>query len=142
MRPSISKKLFLVELLVLLLPSSVLFLYGAFYALIGAAGGSYSFAGTITTLVIVSLSLFSIWYLGLYFLRKGSENLINQNSFIWGFLIIGCIYSVIGLFFLAAIYFNQTAMAAILQIFRFGTFGIFLLIPAIHLYLEAQRNSS
>ncbi len=139
MNKIISRKLFIVEIVVLLLPSIFLFLWAAVVA-IATAGPVYGLVSTVASILLVGTSIYCLCYIGVIFIRKGAEAICKINSFVWVFLILGVLYTFSGLLFLGLFLADEHLILQYLTFFRFGSFGVPLLFPALHLYLESTRK--
>ena len=142
MKEKISKNIFASELILIVFPLTALWVYGGSLAVYVAVLGKteYGLVSSLMSALIVTLSLASLWFLGLVFLRKGSAILFKQNGFLWGFLGIGLLYCFGGLIFLLSMVYKEHSISETLQFFRFGVFGLPLAIPLLHLFLESRRE--
>lgn len=143
MKATVSKTLFIVEILVLALPLSVLFLIAAFVIVLLSISGQseYDPLVSIVAVIFTAVSLASFWTLAYKYMKYGNDSLNTASGFLWSFAFLGAIYSVFGLLYSIALYFNAVAELFLFQFFRLGAAGVPLLIPLLHLYLEFSRES-
>jgi hypothetical protein len=138
-----SKKIFMIELIVLALPITALFAYYGFIAVFISfqSSTSWSPVNTIGPIFLVGSCLYAFWNLAFIFIRHGAGAVAKQNGFIWAFLIIGIIYSVLGILPVVATLTGNGSLVIFFSFLRFGSFGLLLVPPALHLLKEYKRGT-
>lgn len=137
-----SKKLLVVEIVLFLAPTTGLGLYSTILlaeSLISKIPG-YGKASTLGAIVIISLSLISVWILAITFIKGNADSLGEKNGFIWSFLFIGVLYTLIGFIVFIIYMLGHHEILLLISMFQLGAFGILALIPAIPLFLESRRQ--
>jgi len=141
MKEQKSRRLFIIETLLLMLPTTILYLVGVYVLFdITFTGHQIEYRLILNMIFIFTLFMvIAIWYLAIVYLKKGPIILSKTSKVIWYMLYIGISFSSIGVFVLIYVLFTNTQMEEISYVL-FGAFGALLIIPAIHLLLESRRG--
>lgn len=126
LKPVISKYIFIFEILLIAVPLTGLFGYWL-VLLTHLTLTGISQVGVMVYLqsLLVTACITAFYILAYKFLRYGSSGLFKAPAFAWSFLMIGILYSLLGIFPYV--------------ISLFGMFGLPLILPSIHLLLENRH---
>jgi len=136
-----SRKLFIIETLLLMLPTTILYLVGVYVLFdITFTGHQIEYRHTLNMIFIFTLfMIIAIWYLAIVYLKKGPVTLSKTNRVMWYMLYIGIGFSSLGALVLIYVLIANAQIEEISYVL-FGAFGAVLIIPAIHLFLESKRG--
>ena len=144
MKEKTSKKLLLIEMILLALPVTIIFLYGGFMMLLAffRLGTEYGAFTTFGPIIIVSCSLVSLYILSFKYIFSGHAALNNTGRLLWLFLYAGMFYSVFGIASIFAMAYQINDYLYIFSFFRLGVFGLVLLPPVIHLFMVNKNKTA
>jgi len=144
MKEKTSKKLLLIEMVLLALPVTILFLYGGFMMILAffMLGTEYGAITTFGPIIIILCSLVSLYILAFKYIFSGHAALNNANRLFWVFLFAGVLYSIFGIASMFAMAYQINDYLYIFSFFRLGVSGLVLLPPVIHLFMVNKNKTA